>query len=152
MTRTIQRSADGWFLHCHRDSPCCRRRLRQIPSLLSPSPWFKLVGSSAKILDIRSHLHAFIIEAVFFVEITWKPRLLARGRLFLIDPHCKKIVCDLVVTSQCTSQWRCLSHWRRLWLQIKTRPTLDADKTLGHPSSININMINDVAKKSALIS
>ena len=66
--------------------------------------------------------------------------------------HCKKIVCDLVVTSQCTSQWRCLSNWRRLWLQIKTRRTLDADKTLGHPSSINPNMINDVAKKSALIS
>ena len=39
MTLTIQHSADCRFLHCHRDSPYCRRPLRQLPSLLFPSPW-----------------------------------------------------------------------------------------------------------------
>ena len=71
-----------------------------------PRHGFKLAGLSCKILGIRSHLHAFIIEAVFIVESIWKPTILARGRFMPIARHYERIVCVPEVTSLCTNQWR----------------------------------------------
>ena len=71
-----------------------------------PRHGFKLTGLSSKILGIRSHLHALIIEAVFIVESIWKPTILVRGRFMPIARHYERIVCVPEVTSLCTRQWR----------------------------------------------